>query len=57
MIANCEKLEIETTATGTTYVYLPDPVTSASVDNSSPNDCFISWKHYAPHGENITFKV
>ena len=56
MVANCQKLEIVTTATGTTSFYLPDPVTSAFVDNSL-NDCFISWKHYAPHGENITFKV
>ena len=55
-LSTCESGTITTRASGSTDFYLPDPVLSAYIDNSS-NDCLIEWKHYAPEGEDITYEV
>ena len=56
LLEGCSKFVLSTTVTGRTGYGVPDPVTSAYVNDSS-NQCVVVWKHDSSVKEIDYFQV
>ena len=55
-LAKCSNFILSTTATGRTGYGVPDPVTTAYVEDTS-KECIVFWQHNSTDQEIVSYRV